>query len=288
MIVYNKHMMVQKVFWILFSFILVIGLSNQVSAHGNYIIDIDLDFDSELKSNVINSAQSYLLLDEEPIQFDFDRELINVKFDRRLEYSVAVNPLDNSVFGFRDDSLLTKGGVNYNLEQRKTIAEKVLDNLPEEYKSELVYGGEKKLYSGSFEYTWYRKVDNILVLAEHLKVEVDASDGDVIAWKLSIFSFSDTQISTTPAITHQVAQKIAELRFKAEPVDFNPVLIIDKNKPVWITKVKSLYPHFVAIDATNGNVLYSGSVKGELPENYDYGREIKVIETNLINQIYNN
>lgn len=276
----------RKLLWVLF--FIFIGLSSFAYAHGNYIIDISLDFDPELKSNVIQSAQSYLELDEEPKQFDFDRELISVKFDRQLEYSVDINPVDYSVFGFRDDSLLTKGEVKYTSEQRKAIAEKMLEKLPEESRAELEYGGETELYSKSFEYNWYRKVDNILVPTEFLKVEVDATDGDIIAWKLSIFSYPKTQISTTPAITYQVAQKIAELRFKAEPVDFSPVLIIDKNKPVWITKVKSLYPHFVAVDATDGRVLYSGSVRGDLPKDYDYGREVTVVETNLINQIYDN
>jgi len=284
----NSCVRIQKTIWILSFFVFIIALSSQANAHGNYIIDINLDFDSELASNVIQSAQAYFNLDEEPKQFDFDKESINVKFDRQLEYSVKINPADYSILGFRDDSLLTKGEINYNSEQRKEIANKVFDNLAEEYKSELVYGGEKELYSGSFEYRWYRKVNNMLISGEYLKVEVDSSEGNIIAWKLSIFFHSKTQMNMIPAITNEVAQKIAEFKFKAEPVEFSPVLVIEGNKLVWITKVKSLYPHFVAIDALDGNVLYSGSFKGEFPDNYDYGREVEVIETDLINQIYNN
>lgn len=258
-----------------------------ISAHGNIIYDIDIDFDKELKSEVIRSAQSYLDIDEEPIQFDFDKELIVVKFDRDLEYSVEINPLDYSVFGFRDDSLLTKDEkINYGDRKRKGIAQKLFDSLPKEYTSELVYGGEKKLYSGSFTYTWYRYVNNIYVSGDHLEVEVDPFDGDIISWRLSLFMYPKSQIKTTPAITHKVAQNIAEIRFKAEPVEFNPILMIERGKLVWITKVKSLYPHFVAIDASNGDVLYSGSLRGELPENYDYGREVEVVETEFIKGIY--
>ncbi len=257
--------------------------------HGNVIYNVDLDFDKELKSNVVKSAQSYLNIDEEPVGFDFDRELISVKFDRDLEYSVRINPLDNSVFGFRDDSLVNRHGeTKYGEKERKVIAQKIFDSIPEDYKSELKYGEEKKLYSGTFQHTWYRYVDGIYVSGNHLEVEIDALNGDVVAWRLSIFFYPKTQIQTTPFITYKVAQQIAELRFNADPVDFNPILIIEKNKLVWVTKVKSLYPHFVAIDASDGEVLYSGSLRGDLPENYDYGREVEVIETEFINKIYNN
>ncbi len=278
----------KKVTVLLFILMFLLELSF-VRGHGNIIYNIDLDFDEELKSNVIKSAQSHLNIDEEPIQFDFDRELIVAKFDRELEYSVEINPIDYSVFGFRDDSLLTKGDkIKFEKEERKKIAKKVFDNLPEEYKSELKYGEEKKLYSGSFKHSWYRHVDNIYVSGDHLEVEVDPYDGDVIAWRLSIFFYQKSQLKTNPAITYQVAQKVALIRFDAEPLDFNPILIIDKNKPIWITKVKSLYPHFVAVDALDGNVLYSGSLRADLPNDYDYGREIGVTETDFISGIYKN
>ena len=68
---------------------LVLSLS-LVQSHGNYIIDIDLSFDKKLESSVISAAKKFLTITEEPISFDLDRELINVKFDRQLEYSVLV------------------------------------------------------------------------------------------------------------------------------------------------------------------------------------------------------
>lgn len=260
-----------------------------VAAHGNIIYGINLDFDKELESNVIKSAQSYLKIKEEPIQFDFDKELIHVKFDRRLEYSVAINPVDNSVFGFRDDGLLNKDGkINYDKAERKEIAQKIFDSIPEEYKSELVYGEEKKLYSGSYKHTWYRYVDNIYVSGDHLVVEIDPSDGEVVAWRLSIFFYPKSRIKTTPAITYNVVQKIAEIRFKGDPIDFNPVLVINKDKLAWIVRVKSLYPIYVGVDASNGKVLYSGSLRDDLPEDYDYGGDVEVVETDFIKEIYNN
>ncbi len=101
-----------------------------------------------------------------------------------------------------------------------------------------------------------------------------------------MFLYPKSQIKTTPAITHKVAQKIAELKFNAEPLDFNTILIINKNKPVWVVKVKSIYPIYVGIDALNGNVLYSGSLRAELPEDYDYGREVEVVESDFIKEVY--
>ena len=55
-----------------------------------------------------------------------------------------------------------------------------------------------------------------------------------------------------------------------------------------ILKVKSLYPIYVGVDALTGNVLHSGSLRAELPENYGYGREVQVVESNFIKTIYNN
>lgn len=259
-----------------------------VEGHGNILYGIDLDFDKAMKLKIIEAAQSYLGINEEPVQFDFDRELIVVKFDRELEYFVSINPVDYSVSGFRDDELLNRNAeIKYNQQQRKEIAQKIFDSLPEEYKSEMAYGEEEKLYSGSFKYRWYRYVDDIFVSNKYFEVEVDGSRGDVIAWKRTIFFYPKSQIQTTPAITYQVAQKIAEIRFKATPLDYKPILILERGKPVWITKVKSLFPFFVGVDALDGNVLYSGSLRTELPENYDYGREVEVIETDFIKNIYN-
>ncbi len=258
----------------------------QVKAHGNILYDINLDFDKELKSKISESAQSYLNLNEEPIQFDFDRELIVVRFDRAIEYSVNINPIDYSVFGFRDDSLFMKKDVKFDQKARKNIAQKIFDKIPEKYKDELVYGEERKGYAGNtFKHTWYRKVDNIVVLNDHLEVEVNGN-GEVVTWRLSPFFYSKEQMKTTPAITHEVAQKISEIRFNGEPLEFKPILIIENDKLVWISKVKSLYPIFVGVDALTGDVLSSGRIRGEVPEDYDYGREVEVVETNFIKNIY--
>lgn len=268
-------------------FILVVLFSGLASGHSNVIYDVNLDFDEELKQGAVDSAQEFYDVYEEPMQFDFDRERIIVKFDRPLEYSVTISPIDYAVIGYRDDSLLDKKGtITFSSDQRKEIAEGILDALPEAYRTELVYGDEKKTYLGSFTYSWYRHVDGILVSGEELEVEVDPADGDVVAWQVSLFKYPESQMKTVPAITHQVAQQISLIRFSAEPTDFDPVLIIDRGKPVWITKVKSIYPHFVGVDALDGEVLYSGSLRGEMPQDYDYGRELDVVASSFINDIY--
>ena len=80
--------------------------------------------------------------------------------------------------------------------------------------------------------------------------------------------------------------QISEINFNGEVVDFNPILIIERAQPFWITKVKTIYPFFVATNALTGRILYSGALKTDLPENYDYGREVEVVETEFIKNIY--
>jgi len=271
--------------------ILIYGLlflltSVLVSAHGNIIYNIDLDFDKELESKTIKKSQEYSGINENPKSFDFDRELIKVNFDRKLEYSILINPSDYSVSGVRDNSLIKKDGkINFNQKQRKEIAEKMLDTLPKEIRSELTYGEEEKLYLGTYVHKWYRYIDGVFVSNEYLEVEIDATNGKIVSWRLSIFSYPSKDIQTSPAISHSVAQQIAQIKFGAKPTEFEPILVIEKNKPVWITKVKSLYPFYVGIDALTGEVLYSGGIKTELPKNYDTGREIKITENDLIKSI---
>lgn len=257
-----------------------------VYAHGNVLYNANLDFDPELKANVVKAAQEFGDIDEEPVRFDFDKELIRVHFDRELEYSVTINPSDYSIAGFRDDSLLSREKeVNFDQDQRKEIALEIFDSLPKEIKSRLRYGGEKKLYSGTYELSWYRYHDNIYVSGDHLSIEIDPVDGDVIAWRLSVFFYPDSQIQAVPAINHRIAENIALLKMDAEKLDFDPLLVIYKTKPMWITKVRSLYPIFVGIDALDGNLLFSGTLRDELPPDYDYGRNLEIVETEFIADI---
>lgn len=267
-----------------FIFLLIVVF---VGAHSNVLYDVSIDFDPELKENIVETAKFYLGIDEEPVRFDFDKELIVVKFDRSLEYSVTINPTDYSVSGFRDDSLVSMEEVVLDQIARKNIAEELFNTVPENYKSELLYGEEKKLYIGTYLHTWYRYIDNVLVADDNFQVEVDGATGDVVAWRLSVFFYPTSQIKTIPAIDHQVAQHIALLELDAESLEFDPVLVIHKDGPVWITKVKQLYPIFAAIDALNGKLLYIGAPRGEIPEGYDYGREVEVVESDIVMQIYN-
>lgn len=271
---------------IILAMLMLILMLNYALAHGNIIYDANLDFDKEFKQKTTSAAKYFLEIDEEPFQFDFDKELINVKFDRELEYSVLINPFDYSVSGFRDDSLFSRNSeIKYDKDARKEIALEIFNKIPKEYSSKLIYGGEKKLYSKSYKLTWFRYYNDMYVSGDHLEVEVDPIDGDVIAWRLSAFFYPDSQLETVPALRFRTAEKIAQLKMKAEPLDYDPVLIIYQAKPIWITKVKSLYPIFVAIDAIDGQLVYTGSIRDEMPKDYDYGREVEIIETNFIKDI---
>ena len=174
----------KKINFLSSTIVLIVISSIIVVAHSSVLYGVSLDFDKTLKSNVLKIAQEYLDINEEQLQFDYDKELITVKFDRDREYYVEINPIDYSIFGFRDDSLASGDRtINYDKNKRKTIAQKIFDIIPQAYKSELVYGEEKKLYSGTFKHTWYRYVNDIFVSNEHLEVEVDGSNGKVISWR---------------------------------------------------------------------------------------------------------
>ena len=263
-------------------------LSIEAVAHSNILYGISLDFDPELKMGVIQAAQKFLKVKEMPITFDYDFELIAAKFDRKLELSVLVNPSDNSIFGFRDDSLVSSGKEVFSSEKMGKIAEKAFEKyVPEPYKKELLFAGEKKLYQGVYEFIWFRYVDGVAVMNEHFTVEVDPVDGDVVSFRLSLFSSPQEGIRTRPGITAEVAQKISELSLNGQPLPADPLLLINKDRPVWLVKVKKIYPIFAGIDALDGRVVFSGNARTELPPGYSVGRDIPVVETELLRSILN-
>ena len=274
----------KRVFWVVSALLLV----SLVAGHGNILYELSLDFDPTLKANIIQAAQEHIGIDEEPIMFDFERELIVVKFDRDREYSVVIHPETFDVFGFRDDTLNTQGDVQLDQRERKAIAEQVLEQIPESYRAELKYTEEDQTYSGSYQYRWFRYVDDLVVADDYLEVEVDGATGDIIAWRLSPFFYKTGHMKTTPAISHTVATNIAELKFDGEPVDFDPVLVIYRRNPLWLTKIKLLYPIYVAIDALDGKVVFTGGLRFTIPEEYDYGRDSTVVPNEFINTIGGN
>ena len=123
-------------------FALVVGLCLFVPlavAHTKFLFDIDLSFDKTLKEGAIKAAQEYLNTTKEPISFDYDRELIVVKFDRQKEYSVSIYPKDFSVHGFRDDNKVQNGKpIAVDEMKRKDIAQQEFDKIPGNYKSQLL------------------------------------------------------------------------------------------------------------------------------------------------------
>ena len=94
------------------------------------------------------------------------------------------------------------------------------------------------------------------------------------------------KIPTTPAISYQVAQKISEIRFNAEPTEVKPILLYERNQLIWRTQIKSLYPFFGGINALTGNVLYGGAGKSDMPIDYDFGRNVEVKESSTIKKVY--
>jgi len=254
--------------------------------HGFVLYDVDVDYDKPLEEGITQAAQEFLGLYEEPKGFDYFNEMLIVKFDRQLELSVAIHPLDFSVVGFRDDSLVQRGKKAVKSEaEMKKIAEGQLEKLPSSYRSQLRYGGVTKLYQGTSQFFWYRYIGEIAFLQERFEVEVDPVKGEIVYWMAHNFFYPAEAITVNPAFSKEVAQEAANMYMNAESTDEEPMLTIIKNYPVWLVKIKKLYPLFVGLDATDGRIIFTGGLKGELPEDYSYN-SAEVVETSLIQDIY--
>src|SRR3989338_6191458 len=283
-------------FLLFFIFLLISSFSILVTAHSLYLFGISLDFDKELKSNVAKSAQKFLSTGKEPLSFDLDKGLIMAHFEPEQRNYVEINPLGYEVYGMRNENLkhqviLTslKDNIKLTKEQGFEIAKGFFNTLPSNIKSELKYNPEVSEVDNTYFYKWFRHVDGILVIDEAFMVNVDAVNGSIIAWRLSIFDYPKSSIEISPAISKNVAKRVAELSFNAPSAkDFEPYIIININEPVWVNRIQGqFYPFFVGVNAKDGSISFTGTIPGEVPKGYDVGNEVKVIETDFINQIYN-
>ena len=280
-----------KIFFLILVFLIFIGIA---SAHSLYLFGISLDFDKELKSSVISAAQKYLNTIKEPLGFDLDKGLIIVHFEPEQRNYVEVNTLDYSIQGMRNENLKhqavstsLKDNKKLTKEQGFDIANKFFETLPNEIKSELKNDPEVSEVDNTYFYKWFRYVNGILVIDENFMANVDAFNGNIIAWRLSIFDYQKDSIETTPAISKNVAKRVAELSFNVPSVEnFEQFLIIHIKDPVWVSKLQGqFYPYFVGVSAVDGSIAFTGTVPGEVPKDYKTS-QVKVVETDLIRQIY--
>jgi len=259
-----------------------------VRGHSLYLFDISLDFDQELKSNTIKAAQSYAKTVKEPLAFDLDNGLIIVHFEPEQRNYVEVNPLGYKVQGMRNENLKHKAvTAKLTKEQGFEIAKKLFETLPGDVESELRYS-EVSEVDDTYFYKWLRYTDGILVIGEEFMVNVDAVNGNIIAWRLSIFDYPKNSILTTPAISGNVAKKVAELSFNSVSADnFEPYLVIIGNEPVWVTKLQGqFYPFYIGVSGKDGSLSFTGVLPGYVPNSYKT-ENIRIAETDLIRQIYN-
>ena len=272
-----------NIFLLLLSLLL---MSPVVLAHGNYLNNINLDFDSVAKEKIVKEAQNYLKVKNRPVSFDYAEELILVKLNDFPLKSVAVNGFDYTIHGMTDNTLKAKTDkIKTTKEQRRTLVEAIFRKIPKKYQDELKYG-EERSEGVLFTHTWYRYKDNIVIPKERLEVTIDGRNGKVVHWQLNIFFKDKELLETTPAITAEVAEEIVKLKFKAKSLNFDPILIIHDGKPVWITKMKVLYPIFIGVSAQDGEILFTGGMRGTLPDNYNVGKESPIIESQFIKNIY--
>lgn len=281
----------KNLFLVILLFLIFIG---NVSAHSLYLFGISLDFDKDLKSNVIGAAQNFLDTKKEPLGFDLDKGLIIVHFEPEQRNYVEINPLDYSIQGMRNEnlkhqaiSLSLKDSAKLTKEEALKIANQFFEKLPISIKSELKFDPEVSEVDGTYFYKWFRYANGILAIDENFMVNVDAFNGNIIAWRLSIFDYTKESINTAPAISSNVAKKVAELSFNAPSVEnFEPFLIIQIKDPVWVNKLQGqFYPYFAGVSAVDGGIVFTGTVPGEVPNDYKTN-QIKVAETDLIKEIY--
>ncbi|MBI2658291.1 hypothetical protein HYX08_06395 [Candidatus Woesearchaeota archaeon] len=260
-----------------------------VSAHSSYLFGISLDFDKELKSGAIGAAQEFLNTSGEPLSFDLDKGLIMVHFEPEQRNYVEVNTIDYSVQGMRNENLKHKDEEKVlTKEQGSEIARAFFETLPNNVKSELKYNPEISEVDGTYFYKWFRHVNGVLIIDENFMVNVDAVNGNIIAWRLSIFDYPKESIGTVPAISRNVAAKVAELSFNAPPVKgFEPYLIIYARDPIWVNRLQGqFYPYFVGVSGVDGSIAFTGTVPGEVPKGYGTS-QVEAVETDLIKAIYN-
>lgn len=261
-----------------------------VWAHSVYLFSISLDFDKELEANTIKAAQDFLSTKNKPMAFDLDKGLIMVHFEPEQRNYVEINPFGYEVYGMRNENLRHRAGTkSITEEQGFDIAKKVFEKLPENVKSELKFDSEISEVDGTYFYRWFRYINSILFVGEDFMVQVDAVNGNVIAWRLSVFDYPKDSIDASPAITKNVAKLVAELSFNApSATGFEPYLIINGNEPVWVNKLQGqFYPFYVGVSAEDGSVAFTGTLPGGVPKNYQTNQDIKIIETELVKQIYN-
>ena len=275
-----------KNFLLIFIFLIFAGF---VSAHSLYLFGISLDFDKELKSNVITAAQKFANTSREPLGFDLDKGLIMVHFEPEQGNYVEVNPLDYSINGLRNENLKHKEGAKkLTKEQGFELANGFFQTLPNEVKSELKHDSDVSEVDNTYFYKWFRYANNILVIDEGFFVNVDAVNGNIIAWRLSIFDYPKESMALEPAISANVARKVAELSFNAHSVqNFEPYLIILSKDPIWVDRLQGqLYPYYAGISAVDGSIAFTGAIPGEVPKGYST-TQVQVVETDLIKTIYN-
>jgi|GEM_PF-5552485 hypothetical protein len=282
----------RKSFFILIFLLFLFSFIAAVYAHSLYLFNISLDFDKGLKSNVIIAAQKFANTSKEPVSFDLDKGLIMAHFEPDQRNYAEINPLNYEVYGMRNENLKHQivpqsAASKMPKQEGYETAKRFFEKFPANVKSELKYGADVSEVDGTYFYKWNRYVDGIIVADESFFVNVDAYNGNIIAWRLSIFDYPKESIKTVPAISANVAKKVAELSFNAPSVqNFEPYLIIYTKEPVWVSKIQGqLYPYYIGVNGIDGSIAFTGTLPGEIPDGYKT-ENVKVVETELIKQIY--
>ena len=267
----------------------ILLLTSFVVGHSLYLFDIKLDFDKDLETNVIKSAKEFMKTDKDPLSFDLDKGLIIAHFEPDNRKYVRINPIDYKVYGMQDETLRhSSGTIKFTKQQAKVIAQKLFDTFPKEISSEFVYDNDISELEGTYYFKWFRYKDGILVVGDDLFINVDAVNGNIIGYRVPILYVPKEKIITNPAITLDVAKKVAEIYANDLPLEtFQPYIVSYNGKLVWVNKLEGqFYPYYYGIDASDGSMSFVGILPGEVPESYSKGKDVPVVETDFIKNIY--
>ena len=269
--------------------IIVILMSSLAIAHSLYLFNISLDFDKNMKENVIKTAQDFAKTKKIPSAFDLDKGLIVVRFDDDSGSYVRINPADFKVYGMQNENLRHKEGAKkFDKQYGLEIARKLFDTFPKEITSELAYDEEVSEVDGTYFYKWFRFKDGILIAGDDLFINFDAVNGNIIGYRIPIFYVNKENINTNPAITMNIAKRVGEISLNSPAANnFEPYLISYNGKLIWTFKLQGqFYPFYAGVDASDGSIDFSGLLPGEIPLGYNKGKDVQVIETEIIKNIY--
>lgn len=229
------------------------------------------ELNESTKQKIIESAQSYLNITQEPKSIEHDKELgiYKVLFQgEKTVISLTFDPRTLELVGYYN---LNRGGdgiETYNRDQTLQIAEnQLIKSVPVTYIDELFLAEEEKS-TGYYIFVWDRQINNIEVSGEGFSTFVDYSNGNILSWSMRV-GYPASEIDTVPTLTKDQAVYVIEKAYGITPIR-EPYLRIFGKRLVWETLIPGA---FVALDTDTGETILFNPTKGsnqqQLPTHFN-------------------